>query len=43
MSNYGVTIMDGPFMSSIPFPQRNLHSLTHVRYTPHFTWKRKIT
>ena len=34
----GITVMDGPFFSSMPFPDRNLHSLTHVRYTPHYTW-----
>lgn len=34
----GVTILDGPFFSVLPFPSEELHSLTHVRYTPHFTW-----
>jgi glycine/D-amino acid oxidase-like deaminating enzyme len=34
----GVTVMDGPFFSTMPFPARNLHSLTHVRYTPHIAW-----
>jgi glycine/D-amino acid oxidase-like deaminating enzyme len=34
----GVTLMDGPFFSSMPFPARQLHSLTHVRYTHHVTW-----
>jgi glycine/D-amino acid oxidase-like deaminating enzyme len=33
-----VTVMDGPFFSTMPFPSENLHSLTHVRYTPHVTW-----
>jgi hypothetical protein len=27
--------MDGPFFSFMPFPDRNLNTLTHVRYTPH--------
>jgi glycine/D-amino acid oxidase-like deaminating enzyme len=34
----GVTVMDGPFYSMMPFPARQLHSLTHVRYTPHLQW-----
>lgn len=35
----GITIMDGPFFSSMPFPARGLHSLSHVRYTPHRSWR----
>lgn len=31
----GVTVMDGPFFSTMPFPSAGLHSLSHVRYTPH--------
>ncbi|MGF6776403.1 FAD-dependent oxidoreductase [Paraburkholderia sp. GAS334] len=34
----GVTVMDGPFFSTMPFPARGLHSLSHVRYTPHLNW-----
>ncbi len=34
----GITVMDGPFFSTMPFPARQLHSLTHVRYTPHYSW-----
>ena len=34
----GITVMDGPFFSMIPFPSRGKHSLTHVRYTPHRSW-----
>lgn len=37
----GVTVMDGPFFSMMPFPARGLHTLSHVRYTPHFSWKDK--
>lgn len=33
----GFTIMDGPFFSTMPFPPSGLHSLSHVRYTPHET------
>jgi glycine/D-amino acid oxidase-like deaminating enzyme len=35
----GVTVMCGPFFSCLPFPPRGLHSLSHVRYTPHFAWQ----
>jgi hypothetical protein len=35
----GVTVMDGPFFSIMPFPPRGLHTLSHVRYTPHLHWK----
>jgi glycine/D-amino acid oxidase-like deaminating enzyme len=31
----GVTVMDGPFFSFMPFPERGLYSFSHVRYTPH--------
>jgi glycine/D-amino acid oxidase-like deaminating enzyme len=34
----GVTVMDGPFFSFMPFPDRGLHTLSHVRYTPHLNW-----
>lgn len=34
----GVTVMCGPFFSTMPFPARGLHSLSHVRYTPHAEW-----
>lgn len=34
----GITVMDGPFFSTMPFPARALHSLSHVRYTPHASW-----
>lgn len=39
LSRVGITIMDGPFFSTMPFPARKLHSLTHVRYTPHRSWR----
>lgn len=38
LRDLGVTVMDGPFFSIMPFPARNLHSLSHVRYTPHLHW-----
>lgn len=31
----GFTVMDGPFFSVMPFPPSGLHTLSHVRYTPH--------
>ncbi|QNO37052.1 FAD-binding oxidoreductase [Protaetiibacter sp. SSC-01] len=34
-----VTVMDGPFFSVMPFPSRGLHTLSHVRYTPHHRWR----
>ncbi|MEJ2754811.1 MAG: FAD-dependent oxidoreductase [Gammaproteobacteria bacterium] len=39
LKEIGVTVMDGPFFSMMPFPARSLHTLSHVRYTPHFSWK----
>ena len=39
LKNAGFTIMDGPFFSIMPFPARQLHSLSHVRYTPHNYWQ----
>ncbi|MGF1643286.1 MAG: FAD-dependent oxidoreductase [Thiotrichales bacterium] len=38
LREFGVTIMDGAFFSAMPFPPRNLHTLSHVRYTPHLHW-----
>lgn len=38
LNDIGVTVMDGPFFSIMPFPARGLHTLSHVRYTPHFNW-----
>ena len=34
----GVTVMDGAFFSTMPYPAAGAYSLTHVRYTPHFSW-----
>lgn len=39
LQNLGITVMDGPFFSLMPFPSRGLHTLSHVRYTPHLHWK----
>jgi glycine/D-amino acid oxidase-like deaminating enzyme len=32
------TVMCGPFFSTMPFPSVGLHTLSHVRYTPHASW-----
>lgn len=33
----GITVMDGPFFSIMPFGRTGLHSLTSVTFTPHVT------
>jgi glycine/D-amino acid oxidase-like deaminating enzyme len=38
LQGLGITVMDGPFFSMMPFPARGLHTLSHVRYTPHLHW-----
>jgi len=35
LRDVGITLMDGPFFSCMPFPSEHCHSLSHVRYTPH--------
>ncbi|MDJ0473181.1 MULTISPECIES: FAD-dependent oxidoreductase [Pantoea] len=35
----GLTVMCGPFFSVMPFPSAQLHSFSHVRYTPHYQWR----
>jgi glycine/D-amino acid oxidase-like deaminating enzyme len=39
LARLGITVMCGPFFSLMPFPPRGLHSLSHVRYTPHAAWR----
>jgi glycine/D-amino acid oxidase-like deaminating enzyme len=41
LEGLGITVMDGPFFSMMPFPARGLHTLSHVRYTPHQHWDDK--
>ena len=41
LADIGITVMDGPFFSAMPFPARGLHTLSHVRYTPHLSWEDK--
>lgn len=37
IKNVGLTVMDGPFFSIMPFGNMGLHSLTSVNHTPHIT------
>lgn len=37
LSEYGFTVMDGPFFSIMPFGKTGIHSLTSVTFTPHAT------
>ena len=43
LKEIGVTVMDGPFFSMMPHPASQLHTLSHVRYTPHFSWRDEIS
>ncbi len=38
LRNMGITVMDGPFFSILPYPAYNTSSISHVRYTPHLSW-----
>ncbi|MBI1250523.1 MAG: FAD-dependent oxidoreductase [Alphaproteobacteria bacterium] len=38
LGDAAVTVVDGPFFSAMPYPADDLYSLTHVRYTPHYSW-----
>ena len=37
LKNVGITVMDGPFFSIMPFGKTGMHSLTAVSFTPHLT------
>lgn len=37
LKRYGITVMDGPFFSIMPFGKTPYHSLTSVTFTPHVT------
>jgi glycine/D-amino acid oxidase-like deaminating enzyme len=39
LQSTGITIMCGDFFSLMPFPSLGLHTLSHVRYTPHYSWQ----
>ncbi len=40
MAGVGITVMDGPFWSCMPYPAggKGVFSLTHVRHTPGVSW-----
>lgn len=37
LKDIGITVMDGPFFSIMPFGKTGMHSLTSVTFTPHET------
>lgn len=37
LNDVGITVMDGPFFSIMPFGKTSYHSLTSVTFTPHIT------
>ena len=37
LKDVGITVMDGPFFSIMPFGKTGFHSLTSVTFTPHVT------
>lgn len=39
LEGVGITVMDGPFFSVMPFGLTKMHSLTSVTFTPHVTSK----
>lgn len=43
LKEVGITIMDGPFWSLMPYPSLGLHTLSHVRFTPHTKWSESTT
>lgn len=43
LNGLGITVMDGAFFSLMPFPSRKLHTMSHVRYTPHMSWQDDAT
>lgn len=42
LKDVGITVMDGPFFSIMPFGKTGLHSLTSVTFTPHVTCYDKL-
>lgn len=38
LSHRAITIMDGSFFTMLPYPEKNRHTLGHVRYTNHLSW-----
>lgn len=42
LKNVGLTVMDGPFFSIMPFGKTGYHSLTAVTFTPHVACKKTL-
>ncbi len=43
LKNISITIMDGSFFSLMPYPSKGeLYTLSHVRYTPHYSWEDRV-
>lgn len=42
LKDLGLTVMDGPFFSIMPFGKTGFHSLTSVTFTPHKTSRSKM-
>lgn len=42
LKGVGLTVMDGPFFSIMPFGKTGYHSLTSVTFTPHVTCKQAV-
>lgn len=42
LSKVGLTVMDGPFFSIMPFGKTGFHSLTAVTFTPHVSCKEPL-
>ena len=42
LKDTGLTVMDGPFFSIMPFGKTGVHSLTSVTFTPHMTSYDKV-
>ncbi len=42
LKDTGLTVMDGPFFSIMPFGKTGYHSLTSVTFTPHVTCKKAV-
>lgn len=41
INQMALTVMDGPFFSLMPYPSTPYYTLSHVRYTPHYSWQDK--
>ncbi|NLW77952.1 MAG: FAD-dependent oxidoreductase [Ruminococcaceae bacterium] len=42
LEGVGITVMDGPFFSIMPFGRTGMHSLTSVTFTPHLSSREKL-